>query len=117
MMQTLNEETMEGLVNSCIEQAEQEAAAEPMGHNLSHPSLPPTTDESEDLEHAAHVGCWIGECGHYSTISEDRLPLMDYTADAEHAATPKRQVSDSMISSPPQKDDASRRNNLRLQFT
>ena len=90
MMQTLNEETKEGLVNSCIEQAEQEAASEPMGHNVSHHSYPPTSDELEAIEHAAQVGSWMGECGHNSTISDDRLPLMDYRADAHDAATPKK---------------------------
>ena len=78
MMKTLNEASIDGLVASCIEQAEQEAAAEPMGLLNSQPSAPPTTEELEDYEHAAHLGSWIGECSNQQpddrTISEARLP-------------------------------------------
>ena len=89
MMSTLNEDTIDGLVSRSIEQAEQEASAEPIGSTLSHFSIPPTTDELEAIEHAAQVGSWMEECGFNSTNSDDRLPLMDYTADADRAATPK----------------------------
>ena len=89
LMESLNQDTIEGLVNSCWEQAEQEAAAEAIGHNVTSNSYPPTSDELEAIEHAAQVGSFMGECGHNSTISDDRLPLMDYRPDAHDAATPK----------------------------
>ena len=88
LMESLQQDTIEGLVNSCMEQAEQEAAAEPMSPNVSMNSHPPTADELEAIDYAAQVGCFLGESGHNTTMSDDPLAIMDYRPDADDAATP-----------------------------
>ena len=77
-MATLNEESIDGRVASCIEQAEQEVASEPLGLPASHSAAPPTSEELEDYEQAAHLGSWIGQCSNQQsgdrTMPEFRLP-------------------------------------------